>query len=731
MLGVYEILELVGVGGMGAVYRARHARVQKRVALKILKPDLALASPDLVRLFFEEAVKAGRLEHPNIIKVTDAGMSEDDIAFLVMEWLDGRTLDSELEEKGPLKVERVAVLLEEICEAAGYAHRQGIVHRDLKPSNIMLCADHRGRETVKILDFGIAKALDSTLGLNSQVLGAPYYASPEQLTLSAPIDKRSDVYSLGVTAYQLLTGELPFNADSIEKVIRQHLTVSPPLMRAQRSELSQEVEEVVQRALAKRADERYQSANELARAFREAANVEPGSLEMTCTDERGLPLSGAAVYLDGEYAGRTDERGRLRRDDLSPREYGVDVTCLGYAAVRKEVVVEPRREAKLLLWLGESASGELSIRVGVAGAQVLLNGSPAGTTDGAGTLHLRGIEPGEVEVEIRRRKYQPSVRKVRVVRGQTTGVELTLTPAPRFGSLRGWALALARPHPVALAAVALVLFAAATVLLWQSVISSAAWLRNPRPAPSPLHALPTATPAPTPDAAKEAELARVREKGRAAAFSRRGDELYELEPKPDYAGAEAAYEQAMTLDPGNADYHFKLGAARLRLQKYAMSEKEFREAVRLDGGNHRYHLNLGLAIWNLKDPSRLEEVVSEYKTAVRLAEGQGAPQSKLNDYRSNYLNVALAARRKSDAPGEPKDTTEGEARTPPRPDARNGGREGVAYPAPTPRYKPTPRPVAVNNNTTGRGTRKFDEMVYPDENGPPRRRNKKGRDYEH
>lgn len=731
-LGKYNILDLIGVGGMGVVYRARHARVQKQVALKILKPDLALASPDLIRLFFDEAVKAGRLEHPNIIKVTDAGMSEEeDIVFLVMEWLDGRTLDAELEEKGPFAVERVAALLETICDAADYAHRQGLIHRDLKPSNIMLCADHRGRETVKLLDFGIAKALTSTVGLNSRVLGAPYYASPEQLTLSAQIDHRSDIYSLGVTTYQLLTGRLPFNAESLEKVIQQHLTVNPPEMRIERPELPQEVEDVVQRALAKRPEERYQSVTELARAFRRAANVEPGSLALRCTNEGGRPLPGVALYLDGEYAGRTDEDGHLLRGDLSPGEYRVEVTCPGYANAQQKVVIEARREAQLKLWLAESALCELTVRTGVAKAQVLLNGSVVGTTDRAGTLHLSSLEAGEVKVEVRRRKYLPATRQVRVVKRQPTVVDLKLEPTSLFVPLAAWAASLARPSPGLLIALVCLLFVPASFILWRNMISNEARGIGPRPTPSPLHLTPT--PSPTPDAEKEAALARMRDKGRAAAFASRGDELFGANPEPNFAEAEAAYEQAVTLEPGNAEYHFKLGAARLRLLNYEGAAKEFGEAVRLDGNDPNYHLNLGYALSKLKDPTRAEEVLNEFQMAIRLAEEQNAPSSLLAKYRG-YYRRELNARQPVDEADANNSAERPAVVAPsptPRPSIVKNNPAGESRPKPRP--KPTPdRPPTIpsrprdprDSRPTSTGARRVDAMEFPDEDGPPRRRNR-------
>src|SRR5262249_41501594 len=149
------------------------------------------------------------------IWVMDAGRTSDDIAYMVMEWLDGHTLEEELGASGPLSIERVAKILRQISAALREAHAQHIIHRDLKPSNIMLIKRSAEQDIVKVLDFGIAKLVNDTMGAPvSQVMGTPHYASPEQLQVGGRIDGRSDVYSLGVTLYEMLTGKLPFNASS-------------------------------------------------------------------------------------------------------------------------------------------------------------------------------------------------------------------------------------------------------------------------------------------------------------------------------------------------------------------------------------------------------------------------------------------------------------------------------------------------------------------------------------
>ncbi|HMB26891.1 MAG TPA: serine/threonine-protein kinase, partial [Blastocatellia bacterium] len=221
-LNRYRIEEFAGRGGMSVVYRARHEIGEYVVAVKVLDPELA-GDPKMVSSFLAEARNTAALRHPSIIRINDVDQTEAGWAYLVMEWLDGYTLYDELKEHGPLSVERASRLLDQICAAVEYAHSKNVIHRDLKPGNIMLVAGEQGEpdgEAIRILDFGIAKVLDATLGINTQVSGTYYYTSPEQLTKGAAIDRRADIYSLGAVLYQMLTGEMPFVADSMPEMIK-------------------------------------------------------------------------------------------------------------------------------------------------------------------------------------------------------------------------------------------------------------------------------------------------------------------------------------------------------------------------------------------------------------------------------------------------------------------------------------------------------------------------------
>jgi len=269
----YRLYALVGVGGMGAVYCGNHLGLDRRVAVKILLPHLAIAKSVVIDLFEREAKMVSGLLHENIVLVTDAGRTPEDLAYIVMEWLEGHTLEDELSTRKPASLERSSLIIRQIAAALNEAHVNHIIHRDLKPSNVMLVKRLDGREQVKVLDFGIAKVISDTAGsLVSQALGTPHYASPEQFRQGGRIDNRADIYSLGVILYQMLTGELPFNASSVHEMIRQHLTEQPPSVRTLRPEIPEAVEQLVSRMLAKEPIMRPGSASEVSDSLELALN---------------------------------------------------------------------------------------------------------------------------------------------------------------------------------------------------------------------------------------------------------------------------------------------------------------------------------------------------------------------------------------------------------------------------------------------------------------------------
>jgi predicted ATPase/serine/threonine protein kinase/Tfp pilus assembly protein PilF len=269
----YRLEALLGTGGMGAVYRATQLNLQRTVAVKVLRGDLA-ADPTVLRRFEREALTVARLKHPHIVTIYDFGMAQGTGAFLAMELLEGHSLRELLRAHGALPLREVVELVEPICSALQTAHAMGVVHRDLKPENIFLETGPTG-PVVKVLDFGIAKlvsgaeAAQAPLTADGGVLGTPVYMSPEQCE-GKEVDARSDVYSLGCVLYELVTGRPPFLGGRLVDVLRQHMTQAPEAPSRHATDLPPAVESALLRALAKRPETRFQTALELSEAFRTA-----------------------------------------------------------------------------------------------------------------------------------------------------------------------------------------------------------------------------------------------------------------------------------------------------------------------------------------------------------------------------------------------------------------------------------------------------------------------------
>jgi eukaryotic-like serine/threonine-protein kinase len=314
----YRIDALAGIGGMGAVYSAHHLGLDRRVALKILQPNIALSNDRLVELFEREAKTAAQLTHENIVIVLDAGRTANNIAYIAMEWLEGYTLAEEIAARGALDFGRVMEILRQIAAALEAAHAARVVHRDLKPANIMLVRQPDGRERLKVLDFGIAKVInETTVASVSAVMGTPLYASPEQLSLGGRIDGRADNYSLGVILFEMLTGEPPFNGASAREMLHLQMNVAPPLLRKFRPDAPPALESLVARLLAKSPEDRPQSAGQIPALFESAFDgalwAENGQYPFPDSDEGGAPPMFYGKY-ETEIAG--DPKAGHRDTDL-------------------------------------------------------------------------------------------------------------------------------------------------------------------------------------------------------------------------------------------------------------------------------------------------------------------------------------------------------------------------------------------------------------------------------
>jgi serine/threonine protein kinase len=271
----YRVIELLGQGGMGAVYRVEHTMMKKELACKLLHPELSRLV-EVARRFEREAEAAARLDHPNIITVTDFGCSNGQL-FLVMELLGGQSLAAALRQGGtgrPLGVERSLFILRQILRALEHAHGSGIVHRDLKPDNIMLVERDGERDIVKLLDFGIAKITSGEGGRGEAltqagvVFGTPEYLSPEQ-AMGESADGRADLYAAGVILYEMLTGRRPFEAESKVAIVSMHLTQRAMPITKVVPDIPQVLERVVERAMAKERSARFSTATEFFQALDE------------------------------------------------------------------------------------------------------------------------------------------------------------------------------------------------------------------------------------------------------------------------------------------------------------------------------------------------------------------------------------------------------------------------------------------------------------------------------
>jgi serine/threonine protein kinase/formylglycine-generating enzyme required for sulfatase activity len=273
--GRYMLEERLGNGGMGIVFRARHKFLKSQHAVKIILPSLVEQDGNLLARFKQEAVLAASIDHPNVIRVTDFGVEDDKMPFLVMEFVDGLPISDSLQPGVPLSVKDSFDLFEPIAAGVAEAHRKGIVHRDLKPQNIMVQKGLPMKKAVKVLDFGLAKIKASeSLGSFIQtqtrnILGSPPYMSPEQWE-NEGVDHRADIYALGVILFQMLTGHLPFDGESIPAVMFKHLTAEIPTFVSVGSLLAPEIETVVRRALQKDREARPTSVEEMLGEFEHA-----------------------------------------------------------------------------------------------------------------------------------------------------------------------------------------------------------------------------------------------------------------------------------------------------------------------------------------------------------------------------------------------------------------------------------------------------------------------------
>ncbi|HYM75951.1 MAG TPA: protein kinase [Candidatus Dormibacteraeota bacterium] len=287
--GKYEILARIGLGGMGAVYRGRHVTFNELCAIKIVNDSIA-GDANFLQRFQTEAVITRKLRHPHAVRVDDFDYTEDGRPFIVMELVEGKNVGEVLQAEGPLRVPRAVRIATQAAQALGAAHKLGFVHRDIKPGNIILTTDEQGQETAKVLDFGIAKLrqaagdAQSGMTMTGMVVGTPLYMSPEQFMgkkSGGEIDGRTDLYSLGVVLYQMVTARLPFEGDTLYSLMMQHMqgTVRPPDELVPELQIPALLSQVILKAIDKSRDLRFQTAEELIAALDQVGNAPTGAVQ--------------------------------------------------------------------------------------------------------------------------------------------------------------------------------------------------------------------------------------------------------------------------------------------------------------------------------------------------------------------------------------------------------------------------------------------------------------------
>lgn len=301
----FEIVRLIGRGGVGAVYLAMQAPLDRPCALKVLRPRYQQGdqSQEFHRRFFLEASTAAKLRHPNNVAVFDYGRTDDEMYYMAMEYLEGRTLREALRQDGPFSEERAAHITRQVCRALREAHHHGVIHRDIKPSNVFLLDRHDEKDVVKVLDFGLVKDVtdndDENLTQANSFMGSPKYVAPEQIQ-SAPVDARTDIYALGVVLYEMVTGRVPFDGGATVKTLIAHIKDDVPPLRDMNPacEVTPLLEQVIYRCIAKDPANRFASMDELLAVLRQSPD---GALTATfMTDSEGrLLIDSGALAISG------------------------------------------------------------------------------------------------------------------------------------------------------------------------------------------------------------------------------------------------------------------------------------------------------------------------------------------------------------------------------------------------------------------------------------------------
>jgi eukaryotic-like serine/threonine-protein kinase len=450
--GNYRALDLLGEGGMGAVYLAEHPAIGRRVAVKVLHKNYT-RDDSLLGRFLNEARAANAIRHPNIIEILDSGQLPDGTPFLVMELLEGESLSARIRKQGGLPLPAALDFAYQTASALGAAHKKGIVHRDLKPDNLFVVPDPHDadRERIKVLDFGIAKLQqspgDSVKTRTGTLMGTPIYMSPEQCLGTKAVDHRSDIYSLGVILYEMLVGAPPFVSEGFGELVNMHLNVAPRSPRSERPDIPEPVEALVMRMLSKTADQRQADMGEVQIALKASggfsvrSSPDLGKTHPPKGKGNGMTASSAKLR-DTTFSTGTGERmdppaagfgggkriaivgiavaavvggfvlfGRGRTEVVSP----APVTAVPAPASSPSAVTAPPRPAKVTLRLSSTPSGATVVDEA--------DGEKLGTTP----LELTRPKGGALRLRIEKDGYAPGARTVSLDSDHT--MDLALAPA--------------------------------------------------------------------------------------------------------------------------------------------------------------------------------------------------------------------------------------------------------------------------------------------------------------
>ncbi|HEY0469005.1 MAG TPA: serine/threonine-protein kinase [Polyangiaceae bacterium] len=466
--GKYEVIELIGSGGMGYVVSARHVELGEVVALKFLRPE-ALQIEELVERFSREARAAAKIRSEHVARVFDVGVLPDGVPFIVMEHLAGQDLSDVLQERGPLPIKVAVEYVMQACEALAAAHAAGVVHRDIKPENLFLTKHAQGLDFIKILDFGISKVALQPGGKRGMMrtmmpLGSPVYMSPEQIRSSDRVDARTDIWSLGCVLFELLTGTVAFNEPSLMQLSAAILEHDPVPLRELVEDAPVELEDVVLRCLEKDADKRYGNIAELAIALYPFAPRRSRISAERCyhaLKNAGLECPEFEVEIQsvfppsngGEAPAPSSGPGRRTRGAMTGRTMkaaGVRTGATGTISNEELATLRPGRKYKVAGVLFVIAAAAVAAFLFIQQRTETALGAPAATNPApdaraAKDAALTGAKPGTViDLDSLSPAVAPGVAAASSTaaasaRSQRSGAGLRRTPAAAAAAIRAGA----------------------------------------------------------------------------------------------------------------------------------------------------------------------------------------------------------------------------------------------------------------------------------------------------